>query len=316
MPPRQPDFFIVGAPKAGTTSLYYYLDQHPEIYMSPIKEPCHFSTEVRPQFFSDELRPQIEQDVAALPRYLAGPVLEKRAGGIVQEWDDYLRLFAGANGHKAAGEASVCYLWSPSAPKNIRARVPAAKILIFLRNPADRAFSQYVHGVSAGWIRQSLRGHIDANLRNRDQRFGMDFPFLELGLYYAQVKRYQATFPAANLYIGFYEDYRDRPQETLAGVLRFLEVDDKFQPDTSARHLELRVPRSIGASNLLKSSGLWQGARRLCPPQLLPLARRLAHRPRNQVRLDPKDRAFLTGYYREDVGKLAALLDRDLSHWQ
>jgi hypothetical protein len=316
MQPRQPDFFIVGAPKAGTTSLYHYLDQHPEIYMSPMKEPCHFSTEIRPRFFSDKLREQVEQELAGLGRYLAGPVLEKRAGGIVENWDDYLRLFAAANGHKVAGEASVCYLWSVSAPKNIHARVPAAKILMFLRNPADRAFSQYVHGVSAGWIHQSLRAHIEANLRNRDQRFGMDFPFLEMGLYYAQVKRYRDLFPAANLYIGFYEDYRDRPQDTLADVLRFLEVDDTFQPDMSARHLEVGMPRSTGASHVLKSTGLWQRARRLCPPQLLPLARRLAHRPRKEVRLNPRDRAFLTGYYREDVGKLAALLNRDLSHWQ
>jgi hypothetical protein len=315
MPPRQPDFFIVGAPKAGTTSLYYYLDQHPQIYMSPIKEPCYFSTEIRPQLFSDELRGQIEQDMAALNSYLAGPMLEKRAGGIVQEWDDYLRLFASASGHKVAGEASVIYLWSVNAPKNIHARVPDAKILILLRNPADRAFSQYVHGVSTGWIRQSLRAHIDANLRNRNQRFGMEFPFLELGLYYAQVKRYLDTFPPASVYIGLYEDYRDQPQKTLAEILRFLGVDDAFRPDTSARHLQVAMPRNIGTSHLLKSTGLWQRARRLCPPRLLPLARRLAHRPRKAVALDPKDRAFLTGYYREDIGKLAGLLNRDLSHW-
>jgi len=316
MPPRrQPNFFLVGAPKAGTTSLYYHLDQHPQIYMSPIKEPCYFASEIRPERFSDEVQPQVARDLDALARYLAGPMLEKRPGGMVLEWSDYLKLFAGVEDQIAVGEASVWYLWSPTAPANIRAQIPEAKIVMILRHPAERAFSHHVHGVSAGWNRRPFREQIEANLRNRDQKFGFDFPLLELGMYYQQVKRYLATFPPENVCIGFYEQYRRKPQETFAGLLRFLGVDPAFAPDTSARHLQVGMPRHVNASHYLKAAGVWQRARQLCPPALLPLARRLAHRPRKAVVMDSRDRAFLLAYYREDVLKLADLLNRDLSDW-
>src|SRR5215217_7116747 len=73
-----PNFFIVGAQKAGTTSLYHYLDQHPQIYMSPIKEPCYFSDEIRFENFSDEIRRP-----STLDAFLAGPITGKRFGGPV-----------------------------------------------------------------------------------------------------------------------------------------------------------------------------------------------------------------------------------------
>src|SRR4249919_676933 len=97
---RVPNFFLAGAPKAGTTSLYHYLDQHPEIYMSPIKEPCYFSDEIRYENFSDEIRRP-----STLDAYLAGPMIEKRFGGPVTRWHDYLRLFHRAQGKTAVGEA-------------------------------------------------------------------------------------------------------------------------------------------------------------------------------------------------------------------
>jgi hypothetical protein len=314
-PRRLPNFFIVGAPKAGTTSLYHYLDQHPQIYMSPIKEPNYFSKEIRPEHFSDEFQQMVSRDLEALEQYMAGPMIEKRPGGIIQDWDRYLKLFSGVQNQTAVGEASVCYLWSASAPANIRAQIPDARIIMTLRNPSDRAFSQYVHGVSLGAIGKPLREHIEANLRNRDHKFGLEFPFLELGLYYRQVKRYLETFPASNVHIDFYEDYRDHPRETIASLLEFLNVDPAFVPDTSARHLQVGMPRFQESAHYLKATGLWQHARKLCPPSLLPLARRVANRSRKEVKMDPKDRAFLTGYYREDVLKLSDLLNRDLSGW-
>jgi hypothetical protein len=311
LPPTLPNFFLVGAPKAGTTSLYHYLDQHPQIYMSPIKEPCFFSLEIRPARFNDDFQRQAAQDMKDLDDYLAGPVLKKRPGGIVQDWNGYLRLFADANGESAIGEASVCYLWSATAAAHIRERIPDAKIIMILRHPAERAFSQYVHGASAGWIRKPFREHLEANLRNRDQKFGMDFPLLEFGLYYEQVKRYLENFPRQNIRIGFYEE----AHRQFADILRFLDVDASFMPDTSKRHLEVGMPRHLDASQYLKATGVWQRARRLCPPGLLPVMRRLVQRPRRTMKMDPKDRAFLLGYYREDVGKLAVLLNRDLSSW-
>src|SRR5450755_4155671 len=111
---RLPNFFIVGAPKAGTTSLYHYLDQHPQVYMSAIKEPNFFSAEIREKNFDPKLRRGVARDVRGLREFLSGPMRQKRFGGIGADWEDYLRLFANATNQSALGEASVCYLWSPT----------------------------------------------------------------------------------------------------------------------------------------------------------------------------------------------------------
>ena len=134
---RLPNFFLVGAPKAGTTSLYSYLDQHPEIFMSAIKEPHFFADEIRKEHCDPELRRRMATDNGSLRDFLSGPMREKRFGGIVSDWEDYLRLFANATDESALGEASVCYLWSRTAPGRIAEKIPNAKILVMLRDPAE-----------------------------------------------------------------------------------------------------------------------------------------------------------------------------------
>ena len=98
---RPPNFFIVGAPKAGTTSLYHYLDQHPNIYMSPIKEPHYFASEIRPENCDPGLRDEMARESRGLREFLSGPMTQKRFSGIVTEWADYMRLFANANTESA-----------------------------------------------------------------------------------------------------------------------------------------------------------------------------------------------------------------------
>src|SRR5437764_4989544 len=105
-----PNFFLVGARKAGTTSLCEYLDQHPEIYMCPIKEPCFFADEVRPEHLSRDVLPIFHRDQEALRKYLDGPMTQRRAGAAVLDWESYLALFQSAHpGQKVVGEASVIY---------------------------------------------------------------------------------------------------------------------------------------------------------------------------------------------------------------
>src|ERR1700722_13551212 len=128
--PNLPSFFIVGAPKAGTTSLYHYLDQHPEIFMSPIKEPNYFASEIRNENLAEELRELADKDLTEQREFLRGAMTEKRIGGMISEWADYLKLFQNARDEKALGEASVCYLWSRTAAENIRAKIPGAKIIM------------------------------------------------------------------------------------------------------------------------------------------------------------------------------------------
>jgi hypothetical protein len=310
-----PNFFLAGAPKAGTTSLYHYLDQHPGIYMCPIKEPCYFASELRPENCSSEILPALMRGQRELRKYLDGPMNEPRFGGMVTEWQDYVRLFQHVRGETAIGEASACYLWSESAARNIHARIPAAKILLNLRNPADRAYSQYLHQVAVGGLRLSFRRQIEANLRNRSRQFSLQYPLLEFGLYHAQLTRFLNFFPPQNLCVHLYDDYRADPAAMMAKIFRFLGVDDTFKPDTSQRHLELSVPRLAGVSHTLRKLGVWQAVKRMTPSQLLPRAKRLAFRPRRSLVMTPEDRRYLVDYYTDDILKLATLLNRDLSAW-
>ncbi len=310
---RLPNFFIIGAPKAGTTSLYHYLDQHPQVYMSAIKEPHFFAAEIREENFDLKLRRAIARDTRGVREFLSRPMRQKRFGGIVTDWEDYLRLFANANNESALGEASVCYLWSPTALQRIADSVPDAKILVMLRDPAERAFSQYLHGLGNGAIQCSFREHIQRNLRHRSGQFCAHYPFLEFGLYSEQLGRYLERF-GRNVWIGFHEDFKDHPLDVYRDICRFLGVAQEFSPSLERRHLEAQVPR-LSSIGWLKHSGFWQTAARATPPRFRPLIRRTLIRKPGTTRMDPADRNYLLDFYREDILKLAALLGRNLDGW-
>ncbi len=310
---RLPNFFLVGAPKAGTTSLYHYLDQHPQIYMSAIKEPHYFAAEIREENCDPELRRRMARESRALREFLSGPMREKRFGGIVPDWEDYVRLFANAVNESVLGEASVCYLWSPSAPARIAERIPDAKILVMLRDPVDRAFSEYLHGLGNGVIRWTFREHIQRNLRQRSGQFCVHYPFLEFGLYSQQLSRYLERF-GRNVWVGFHEDFKDHPMRVFQDICRFLGVAPEFSPDMAQHYLEAQVPR-MALIGWFKRSGIWQAAARVTPASLRPLIRRRLIRRPGATRMDPADRHYLRDFYREDILKLAALVGRNLDGW-
>jgi hypothetical protein len=310
-----PNFFLVGAPKAGTTSLYYYLAQHPDVYMSPVKEPNYFAAEIRLGNIGTLWQDWAQTAAADLQRYLDGPMREKRFGGIVATWPDYLKLFQNVNGQKAIGEASVCYLWSRTAARNIAAIAPGAKIIMVLRNPVERAFSQYNQAVAAGLVGISFRGQVRRSLSHKSDKFELLNPFLEFGLYHDQVKRFVELFPAENLRIYLYEEYRQSPAQILADIFRFLAVDPQFLPDLSEKYLEPSVPRWIWVSHMLKTYRIWSGLKNAVPARLLPRLRKWVFRDRQQVALEGADRAYLCDYYRQDVTRLSTLIGRDLRAW-
>ena len=287
-----PNFFIVGAQKAGTTSLYHYLDQHPQVYMSPRKEP-HFFEGMHSEF----RRPGIRSTPVSDPA-------------------EYRALFDGTSGERAIGEASASYLYSPRAPGLIKSSVPDARIIIILRNPADRAYSNFLHCVQVG--REPL-GSFAAALRAEESRmrekWGPLWYYKHKGFYYSQVERYLDTFGRDRVGVWLHEDLRNEARDTLAEVFRFLEVDEDFVPDASVEHNPSGVPR-IG--------GLYKRVRALTArnPVLVERAVPAALRGYVKRRLFTKPPPFpaelrrdLTHDYSEDILKLQGLIGRDLSTW-
>ncbi len=274
----------MGAQKAGTTSLYAYLAQHPQIYMSPVKEPSYFAPEQCPKEH-------------------------------VPTWEAYLRHFAAATHEVALGEATATYLWSQTAARNIALRVPHAKIIISLRNPIERAFSQYLHMLTVGATRNSFREQINWGLQHRGTQFSVLWPFLELGNYYHQVTRYFSELPRSQIHICFYEDFARAPAREVMKLYSFLGVDSAFEPDVRHRHNQPQVPKLVTATYLLKKWGAWRYLRKLGPQRLSPRLRSVVLRSRASLRIEPAERALLADYYRNEVTQLSSLLNRDLSTW-
>lgn len=284
--------------------------------MCPLKEPNYFADELRLERFAPEEHPRLAREARALREYLRGDLREKRFGGLVSSWEDYVSLFRNASHEIARGEASACYLWSPSAPANIAARIPECRIIINLRNPIDRAFSQYTQMVTAGRINRSFHEQIRMNLNTTEHRFGAEWPLLEFGCYYAQIERYLREFPRSRVHISFYEDLQRDPASLLTELFRFLGVDPGLVVvNVSDRHHRSSVPRVTTAAYYLKKWGVWPYLRQLLPVPLGPRLRSILVHSRSSLALAPEDRRFLADYYRQDVERLSQLLDRDLTSW-
>jgi len=309
-----PNFFLVGAPKCGTTSLYFYLDQHPQIYMSPIKEPHFLADEIRLSNYTARFREMAEAKLAGLDEYLAGDMTSKFSAGPIERWEDYLRLFQKGKDKTARGDASPCYLWSPTAPVNIAERFPDARILMILRDPVERAFSQYMHMLTFAAAPISFRMYVDQCLHSHSTLIGELYPFLYFGFYAAQVQRYLALFPPDRVRIYWYEDYQQHPAAMLRDVFEFLEVDPAFDADLSERHMLARVPRSYAVNRALKP--VWGKLKASIPAPVTRKLKRMVFRPRESMTMLSEDRAFLRELYRDDIQKLQELTGRDLGRWQ
>lgn len=220
-----PNFIILGAAKAGTTALYHYLKQHPQITMSPLKETNFFALMNEPLDFCGP------GDQDYINRFS------------ITDLDGYLTQFQGCEGAKAIGEASPLYLYSPKAPPRIHEYVPDAKLIAILRNPVDRAYSAFLHLVRDG--RETTRDFREA-LQREEERIAAGWEHIwhykNMGRYYEQVKRYTDTFGRDRVRVFLYKDFRTNPTEMLGKVFRFLGVEDTFIPDMSARYNEASLP--------------------------------------------------------------------------
>lgn len=291
-----PNFLIIGAAKAGTTALYNYLKQHPQIYMSPEKEPKFFALEGEKLDF-------------------CGPGdREKINRSSITDIEAYRTLFQGVSNETAIGEASPLYLYSPKAPERIRHYIPNAKLIAILRDPVERAYSGYMMHVGEG--RETLTDFAQA-LQAEEMRIRNNWGwghYVSVGFYYAQLKRYFDTFNQDQIRVYLYEDLQANPIGLLQDIFRFLGVDETFVPDISIRHNVTGIPKN----NVLRA--LLQSLNPVKPVFKLFLPAMLSHYIKKQTfvkppSLSPELRRQLIEVYREDILKLQYLIQYDLSKW-
>lgn len=292
-----PNFLLIGAQKCGTTALYAALRQHPDIYMSPNKEPFFFIMDGK------------------LPAYaMPGPRYTDR---LVYDWDAYCHLFAGANGQQAIGEASAIYLSSyypERTAERIYQRIPDARLIAMVRQPAERAYSAHTFYHARGLepladFAQALAAE-PARVRSGampDLRYRLN------GCYYANLKPYFDRFPRQQLRVYLYEEWNSQPMAVLQDIFRFLAIDDTVAVAVQRANVTYQY-HSQWLGRFLRNpnrTGRWLFSH-------LPVQVHAQLTRWNQVTpppIPPAIRRTLTASYREEIQQLQALLGRDLTHW-
>ncbi len=292
-----PNFFLAGAHKSGTTSLYFYLKQHPQVFLPALKEP-HFFSRFRPYSEMPFPHPCVSDEAA------------------------YLRMFSKAVGYKAVGEASSSYLCGEGAAERIHSTIPHAKIVIVLRDPVGRAYSQYLMDVREGWQELPFYEALLEDWNRPKKGWGVSHMYVEPGLYRDQVQRYLNVFGPKQVLVLLFANLRtpEGRRKMMAELAGFLELDPAYldRIDTSQVENEFAVARWNWSRRVAASWWARRLAMILVPPRAGSLflvktwlydrffLRRAVKPP-----MDPKARDWLSSMYEDNVAGLERLLGRN-----
>jgi hypothetical protein len=274
----KPNFFIVGAPKCGTTALDSYLKQHPEVFIPERKEAHYLCTDFKAPLYIDNL-------------------------------NMYLELFSDAKGFKVVGESSVYYLSSKDAAENIKSFSPDAKIIIMLRNPVDMMYSNHSQLLYSGF--ETIKDFGQALAAESDRAVGKNLPrtlrvsenhlfYKEAVKYTNQVKRYFDVFGRENVHVILFDDFKSQTEKVYTNASTRSQILRKFLVYPSAR--------LVGLVRLLLPS-------RRIRAGIISMLNNFNTDTSKRVRMSPDLEVELYKEFSEEVGRLSVLLNRDLSAW-
>jgi hypothetical protein len=294
---KKPDFFLVGAPKCGTTAMCDYLDQHPDIFISTVKEPNYFGKD------------------------LIGPKA-------VNNIEDYLNLFQQA-GSRLCGEGSVWSLFSKTAAKEIYDFNCNAKIIIMLRNPVDVIYSLHNQMVFDGY-HEDIEDFKLALAAESDRKKGLRIPktctrpqaliYTDVVKFTEQVQRYINIFSKENINVIVYDDFKNKTFQIYHDTLNFLGVNPDFEPDIKVINASKRVKSKTLQKFLVAQPPVVQFfSRSILPKPLRPTIRTLLKsfntRYQPSPPMDAELRRCLQTKFAPEVQQLSSLLGRDLTYW-
>ncbi len=305
------NFFLVGAAKAGTTSLHNYLKAHPNLFFSPVKEPNYFSTDIQPENFSANYR---KNTFLNTEKYFNNKPLKKLQLTFVRKKEHYQQLFENANGYKAIGESSTSYLYSETAAQNIKKYNPQAKIIIIIRNPLERAFSHYLMALKFGFTSKSFQAAIKADIERKKKGWGISELFIELGLYYKQIKRYLDHFPARQVKIFLFDDFEKNPEKVIGECFEFLELKP-LPLDSFPVYNKASAPRFKHLNRIMTKTGIKDIAGKIAPPKAKKALKSIAFSNNKQQEIDLQTANLLKKYFNDDIQLTAKLINKDLNHW-
>ena len=302
-PPPRPDFLIIGAPKAGTTALHAALAQHPEVFVTDPKEPKFWLCDGAP------------------PPHWRGPGDRHSQ----QEWiwreDDYAALFAGARPGQVRGESTPFYLWSRGAHRRIGEALPDVRLIAVVRDPVDRAYSNWMHLWSDGLEHvPDFRRAFDLQDERARAGYAPFWRYRELGLYGEQLAHLFEHVPREQVLVMRYRALVDEPAVAVDTACRFLGISEgrvsSIPRDNARSYAEPGwrtrtlgpVVRAGAALGQFVPPQVW---RRASVPLVAGLSGRASHRPH----LDPDQRAELITAYADDIALLSRLTGEDFTDW-
>ncbi len=305
-----PNFIIAGVPKAGTTSLHAYLGQHPQVYMSPVKEPMFFGArDILEEPYRQQFLRYAGRNPASLREFL-DDTDARRGERYALHRDLYIRLFDGVQDETAIGEASIDYFWLPSAAQAIRRELPDVRLLFVLRDPIDKLFSSFL---VARRRRPALA--FGAWFAEATREGSPSWPLADSARYATHLERFLGLFPRTQIRIYLYDELRADPRGLVRDIFAFLGVDPDHPIDMSRRHNEGVVPRAQFLHRLRRRTfGDWAPTRAL-PEAARGVLQRLYYRPRGDERMEAVDRRLVTDYYRDEIIRTQTIVERDLSAW-
>lgn len=292
-----PNFIIIGAAKAGTSSLYSYLKQHPQIYMSPIKEPRFFALEGETLDFQ-------------------GPAQGINSRSVTQI-EDYCRLFQGVTNEIAIGEASTLYLHSQKAIARIKHYIPKVKLIAILRDPAERAFSSYLHLVRDGYETLSFAEGLDAEESRIRQKWQPLWYYQQRGFYADWIKRYFAAFEREQIKIYLYDDLVVDTSAVVKDIYQFLGVDEDFTPELTRENVSGIPKNKVLQTIMTKENPIKSVLKPLLPKTIRQSLNRSITQKNlgKKTILDSDIREKLVDMYKPDIIQLQTLLGLDLAKW-
>jgi hypothetical protein len=277
------DFFIVGAPKCGTTSLHRYLDNHSSIFMSNPKETNFFSYD------------DIESDGLYYK--------EKR----IENLDDYEKIFESAGKEMIKGEASVSYLYYPAVPRKIYDYNSSAKIIIVLRDPIKRAYSHYLMDQRLGYCSKPFFDIVKEGEKSVFYR-----QYIGVSSYYEQVKRYIEIFGKENVLVITDVELRESSTALWESLCGFLNVSYVENIDTGKVHNAYKKPRGLLFSLLYKSAFLRKTSQKVLPKFVADGFKNIVFKNSIKPKMDMEVEEVLKDLFFEDVRNLESLLNRKL----
>lgn len=293
-----PNFIIIGAARSGTTSVYQYLRQHPQICMSRIKETNYFAY-LASQVRGSRIVPQVAWQVTS------------RA--------DYEALFQARKMHLAIGEASPFYFFAPGVPALIKETLPEIQLIAILRDPVERAHSAYIKNLAEGFEARSFRKAIEEETQGNNPAVTSATYYVRAGLYHHLLSCYLEYFDRTQLQIYFHEDLAESPAAFMRSIFTYLGVDANFTPNTSIHFNRGMIPPIKANAGFRRFKRLSRNLREHLPRNLYFFLLRVQQRIQGTFPTAPEPagelRTFLRGLFVEDIKKLEALTGRDLSKW-